>query len=152
MRVARSYRPAALDMNSAMTPMIDVVFLLLIFFVWTISFQAIERLLPSSVSRESGKLESNLDDLDPDVDFDRIVVRLTGEAASPQYRVNDQVLSSAVEVRAFLQKIVAINPDAPVVIHPDDQIEIGPVVGLLDISRQCGFSKVSFATKQPSAR
>jgi biopolymer transport protein ExbD len=152
MRVARSYRPAALDMNSAMTPMIDVVFLLLIFFVWTISFQAIERLLPSSVSRESGKLESNLDDLDPDVDFDRIVVRLTGEAASPQYRVNDQVLSSAVEVRAFLQKIVAINPEAPVVIHPDDQIEIGPVVGLLDISRQCGFSKVSFATKQPSAR
>ncbi|MBL8853161.1 MAG: biopolymer transporter ExbD [Planctomycetaceae bacterium] len=152
MRVTRSYRADALDMNSAMTPMIDVVFLLLIFFVWTISFQAIERLLPSNVSREAGKLESNLEDLDPEVDFDRIVVRLTGEASNPQYRVNDQVFGSAAEVRAFLQTIVAINPDAPVVIHPDDQIEIGPVVGLLDISRQCGFSKVSFAAKPPTAR
>lgn len=152
MRVTRSYRADALDMNSAMTPMIDVVFLLLIFFVWTISFQSIERLLPSNVSREAGKLESNLEDLDPEVDFDRIVVRLTGEASNPQYRVNDQVFASAAEVRAFLQTIVAINPDAPVVIHPDDQIEIGPVVGLLDISRQCGFSKVSFAAKPPTAR
>lgn len=152
MRVTRSHRSDSLDMNSAMTPMIDVVFLLLIFFVWTISFQAIERLLPSNVSREAGKLESNLEDLDPKVDFDRIVVRLTGDAASPQYRVNDQALGSAEDVRVFLQKIVAINPDAPVVIHPDDQIEIGPVVGLLDISRQCGFSKVSFAAKPPAAR
>lgn len=152
MKVARSHRTNSLDMNSAMTPMIDVVFLLLIFFVWTISFQAIERLLPSNVSRESGKLDSNLDDLDPKVDYERVIVRLTGDATNPQYRVGDTALGSAVEVRAFLQKIVAINPEAPVVIHPDDQIEIGPIVGLLDISRQCGFSKVSFATKQPTAR
>lgn len=152
MRVTRSHRTDSLDMNSAMTPMIDVVFLLLIFFVWTISFQAIERLLPSNVSREVGKLDSNLDDLDPEVDFERIVVRLTGEAANPQYRVNDQAFGSAIAVRDYLQRIVTINPEAPVVIHPDDQIEIGLVVGLLDISRQCGFSKVSFATKPPSAR
>ncbi|MBL8889909.1 MAG: biopolymer transporter ExbD [Planctomycetaceae bacterium] len=152
MRVTRSHRADSLDMNSAMTPMIDVVFLLLIFFVWTISFQAIERLLPSNVSREAGKLESNLDDLDPEVDFERIVVRLTGEPTNPQYRVNDQAYGSAAEVRDYLQRIVTINAEAPVVIHPDDQIEIGPVVALLDISRQCGFSKVSFATKSPSAR
>ena len=31
-----------------MTPMIDVVFLLLIFFVWTASFQVVEYLLPRS--------------------------------------------------------------------------------------------------------
>lgn len=147
MRVARSQRDNPLDMNSAMTPMIDVVFLLLIFFVWTISFQAVERLLPSSVSREMGKLDSNLEDLDPEVDFERIVVRLTGDPQQPQYRVNEQVLGGPVEVRQFLQQIVQINPAAPVVIHPDDAIQIGHVVGMLDISRECGFAKVSFAAK-----
>jgi biopolymer transport protein ExbD len=147
MRVARSYRSSQLDMNSAMTPMIDVVFLLLIFFVWTISFQAIERLLPSSVSREMGKMPSELLELDPEVDFERIVVRLTGEAASPRYQFNDQTLAGPEDVRQLLQQVVLLNPATPVVIHPDDQIELGHVVGMLDITRQCGFSKVSLAAK-----
>ena len=37
-----------------MTPMIDVVFLLLVFFVWTASFHAVEYLLPSSLSQQLG--------------------------------------------------------------------------------------------------
>ncbi len=147
MRVARSHRSDSLDMNSAMTPMIDVVFLLLIFFVWTISFQAIERLLPSSVSQEVGKLPNEIEELDPDLDFNRIVIRLTGEGTRPAYQVNDKPLAGENEVRQFLQQVVELNADAPVIIHPDDSIEIGFVVGLLDISRQCGFSKVSFAAK-----
>ena len=43
-------RASAVDMDSAMTPMIDVVFLLLIFFVWTASFQIVEQILPSEIS------------------------------------------------------------------------------------------------------
>ena len=38
------------DIDSAMTPMIDVVFLLLVFFVWTASFQVVEFVLPSNMS------------------------------------------------------------------------------------------------------
>ena len=40
------------ELEIKMTPMIDVVFLLLVFFVWTASFQAIEYLLPSSLSQK----------------------------------------------------------------------------------------------------
>ena len=45
------------DMNSTMTPMIDVVFLLLIFFVWTASFQVIEHVMKSEMSAEVGSAE-----------------------------------------------------------------------------------------------
>jgi biopolymer transport protein ExbD len=147
MRVKHRQRGEALDINTAMTPMIDVVFLLLVFFVWTISFEAIERLLPSQVSREVGKLASEMTELDPEVDFERIVIRLVGEPGQPTYTVNDQAMSTPAEVRAFLQEIATINSEAPVVIHPDDLIETGFVVAVLDISRQCGFSKVSFAIR-----
>ena len=33
-----------------MTPMIDVVFLLLVFFVWTASFQLVENRLPGAIA------------------------------------------------------------------------------------------------------
>ena len=42
------------DLNTAMTPMIDVVFLLLVFFVWTASFQTIEYVLDSQVAAQQG--------------------------------------------------------------------------------------------------
>ena len=38
------------DLDSAMTPMIDVVFLLLVFFVWTASFTIVEHILDSEMS------------------------------------------------------------------------------------------------------
>ena len=47
-------RGTEVDMDSAMTPMIDVVFLLLVFFVWTASFVAVEQVLPVSFLRNWG--------------------------------------------------------------------------------------------------
>ncbi|GIW98073.1 MAG: hypothetical protein KatS3mg111_1406 [Pirellulaceae bacterium] len=38
------------DADVAMTPMIDVIFLLLVFFLATSSFRAVEKLLPSGVT------------------------------------------------------------------------------------------------------
>ena len=43
------------SLEVAMTPMIDVVFMLLIFFVWTASFQVAELILPSSIVTDEGQ-------------------------------------------------------------------------------------------------
>ena len=51
-----------------MPPMLDVVFLLLIFFVWTASFQIVEQVLPSSVSEQAGAGEPT-NDPPPEADF-----------------------------------------------------------------------------------
>ena len=47
-------RGSETDIDSAMTPMIDVVFLLLVFFVWTASFQIVEHVMPSELSEQIG--------------------------------------------------------------------------------------------------
>ena len=60
-----------------MTPMIDVVFLLLIFFVWTASFHIVEHILPSSVSEIIGNdsLSPN-EPPPPEADFHDVIVRV----------------------------------------------------------------------------
>jgi biopolymer transport protein ExbD len=45
-----SYRRQRRDLDVKMTPMIDVVFLLLVFFLWTASFRISEQVLPSNIS------------------------------------------------------------------------------------------------------
>ena len=58
-----------------MTPMIDVVFLLLIFFVWTASFQVVEYVLPSELSTLLGN-QAAVDVPPPEADFEDVVVRI----------------------------------------------------------------------------
>ncbi|MBC8874781.1 MAG: biopolymer transporter ExbD, partial [Planctomycetes bacterium] len=54
MRRESIYTQRRSDLDVKMTPMIDVVFLLLVFFVWTASFHIVEHILPSSVSAVRG--------------------------------------------------------------------------------------------------
>ena len=56
--------------DSTMTPMIDVVFLLLIFFVCTVSFQTLEGMLPTRLSTPQAAgveplVDPQLDELEP---------------------------------------------------------------------------------------
>ncbi len=60
-----------------MTPMIDVVFLLLVFFVWTASFQAAEQVLPSHLLSSHGTSEQI--DVEPElIDLDQVIIKMTG--------------------------------------------------------------------------
>ena len=61
-----------------MTPMIDVVFLLLVFFVWTSSFELPEFDLPSAIAETpTGATERRDDQPPPTEAFDEIVIRLS---------------------------------------------------------------------------
>ena len=133
------------DTELKMTPMIDVVFLLLVFFVWTASFQAVEYLLPTSVSAEVGSEDSENENPPPELDFENVVVRIHWDGASPSWSVNDQDVLSLAEVRQRLQVIAEIKTDAPVVLHPDDGVPIGDVIDVYDLSLISGFDSVQFA-------
>ncbi len=61
--------------SATMTPMIDVVFLLLIFFVWTASISAVEYLLPSNLSPAPGSAAVT-EEPPPPPDFEPVVVKI----------------------------------------------------------------------------
>jgi len=144
-------RPSVFHRNQGgleikMTPMIDVVFLLLVFFVWTASFHTIEYLLPSSLSQQSGNTETvDTDDPPPDAEFEDIVIRIVFENDRLVWRVNGQEADTLVQVQQRLQVVSEIKRDASVILHPDDNVSVGDVIDVYDISRIAGFDQIQFA-------
>lgn len=128
-----------------MTPMIDVVFLLLVFFVWTMSFKQVELLLSSNLSKEMGTNSKQVEVLDDQVDFEQIIIRITKAENGVIFQVKDTKMESIGQVKQFLLPIKNIQPDAPIVIHPDPTAPMGAVVQVVDMTRTIGFEKVSFA-------
>lgn len=128
-----------------MTPMIDVVFLLLVFFVWTASFQVVEQVLPSTLATVAGTQPKNVDTPSPEQDFPDVVVRITWRERRVGWQVNDLPMDSLDQVRAQLTQIVSIKSDAPVILHPDPEVPLGHVIDAYDTSRLVGFAKVQFA-------
>lgn len=138
-------RGGDIDIDEAMTPMIDVVFLLLVFFVWTASFQIIEQILPSNMSEISGSDPINQLEPPEPKDFDDIVVRIAWDGQAPIWKINDQRLGSVEEVKTQLSTIADLQTEAVVVLHPDPIVPLGIVIGAYDIAKLSGFPKVSFA-------
>ena len=89
------------DLESAMTPMINVVFLLLVFFVWTASFQVVEQILPSEMLAQTGTEPSESMDPPPEQDFDDVVVRINWDGQIPSWSINQQPLASLDAVALF---------------------------------------------------
>lgn len=135
-----------------MTPMIDVVFLLLVFFVWTAGFQTVEYRLPGAVAppASAGSSDSPPPDVPPPAaDFDQVVVRIVQADDRPLWRINDQPVESLDAVLRSLQAIAAVRADVPVVLHPDGPVAVGQVIDAYDAARQAGFAQIRFAAARP---
>jgi len=138
-------RGNAADVDSAMTPMIDVVFLLLVFFVWTASFQIVEQILPSEVSQQQGA--GDVADVDPvpQDDFDDVVVKVQWDGVAAAYQINGQPVATLVDMQRQLTAIAGIRNDAPVILHPQPAVPVGVVIGAWDAAKVSGLEKISFA-------
>jgi biopolymer transport protein ExbD len=138
------------ELDVKMTPMIDVVFLLLIFFVWTASFQIVEQVLPSNLTAASGSQPSvDSQPPPPESDFDDIVIKVHWNAASqtPSWEVNDTSLDSLANVRDRLKTIGSIKRDAPIFILPDEDAPMLHVIDVYDAARLEQFPKVNLAIR-----
>jgi biopolymer transport protein ExbD len=139
-------RPTAVELQ--LTPMIDCVFLLLVYFLWSSSFAIVEMSLPSELSAEqTGSGPANPDEPPPpEADFERIVVRVLDGDGGPAWLVNDTPVASLAELRASLAAIARIKSDAPVILDPDPSVPLGDVIDVFDLSRLVGLKKIQFAT------
>lgn len=136
-------RDGSLDV--AMTPMIDVVFMLLIFFVWTASFQVAELILPSSLITQNEGQGSQPLDLEME-DLERVVVRMTLMSQGLAWEVNDVPIASLSDVRARLATVAKIKNTIPVLVDPAALVPLGDVIDVYDSAKVAGFQNVQFAT------
>ena len=136
-----------------MTPMIDVVFLLLVYFIWTASFQVLEYTLPSSLSEiTGGQSDPTVEIPPPEKEFDDVVIKIRYSQGQPSWEVNEQLLPSLAAVGSQLRVIHQIKSDAPVVVDPDAAVPFGDVVSVYDVARLVGFAKVGLAVSEGVAQ
>ena len=130
--------------DSTLTPMIDVVFLLLVFFVWTTSFRAAELTLPSQLSRGGGGPAES----PPPDDFQPIVLRIAWRDPVPVWTIHEIPLESPAALSGLLEQIFSVQPEAPIVVHPDADVPVQWVIQAYDLARRAGFVRVALAASQ----
>lgn len=117
-----------------LTPMLDVVFILLIFFIVTTSFiktSGIEVDRPTAASAKK-----------IDVEPLRVVVR---EDATFYIDDKIQTLSALTD---FFKKEVSQNVSVSLIIDSDKNVQIGDVVILMDIAKQAGINSIAIGANE----
>ena len=116
-----------------LTPMLDVVFIMLIFFIVVASF-----------IKEAGVEVNRPDDNQPDdpEDASSIVVEVASD--NQIWMENRRVDIRAV--RANIQRLLAEDPEAPVTIKVEKGAEAGIVVDVADAARESGVAAVNWAS------
>jgi biopolymer transport protein ExbD len=139
------------EIQLKMTTLIDVVFLLLVFFVWTSTFKKdLERTKQTQLSVSAGSSSDPLDVPPPAKDFDDVVIRLFWEQQRVSWRLNDE----PVEIVSFddlgqkLRRIAAIKNDVPVIVDPDGEVPFEEVVRVYDAAESAGFQQVGLAVAE----
>ena len=132
------FRHSSVASTLSLTPLIDVVFLLLIFFLVTSEFEEEERrldiVLPSATS--ATPMISKPREIVVDIDSNGSMY-LSGQP------------TSLMELQRLLRIAVASNPtNQTVVIRADRSTSFQPVVSVMDLCNKSGVSDYSVTTQE----
>lgn len=119
-----------------LAPMIDVVFLLLIFFIATMQFSQSERELNVSVpvAEEGADARQTVGEIIVNVREDGGVVVDNAEMSQDQ-------------LFAKLTRIAAVHKNQAIRIRGDGKVEYQKIVEVIDVCQKAGIPNISFATQ-----
>ncbi len=128
------------ELQLNLTPLIDVVFLLLIFFMVSTSFKK-ESKISLDLPEANGEVAEQL----PEVI--EISINKDGEVF-----VNGQgLINRQLETIKDAITQVANDPATPLVINADAQAPYQSVISVMDAAGQVGFNNLTLATQQPKS-
>ena len=125
-----------------MTSMIDVIFLLLIFFVLTANFNEIEMFLRMNLSAPGKGAPAVPAAAQPEV----VHIRASdGADGRVTWSVGGVPCADEGQIAAAL---AAAGPDATAVIHPTDASSVEQVLDMYGLCRQAGLKRIQFAANK----
>ncbi len=132
----RQFRRKSIDIN--LTPLIDVVFLLLIFFMVSTTFN---RETEISVDLPDASATTLPTDVQP------IEITISEDG---RYYINQQlVINTQIKtLRSALTKVLGDRQNPPLTIIADAKTPHQSVVTAMDVARQLGLVHISIATQQ----
>ncbi len=137
----RRSRASRREATVELTPLIDVVFLLLIFFMVSTSFVQNEA-LNVDLPQANGDAQSSQDL------YINVIVQEDGRYEIDGNLVADESLAGLVNtLRSIVEKNAAQNNSLPVIISADALATHQSVVRIMDACAQAGLSHISLATQ-----
>lgn len=123
-----------------LTPLIDVVFLLLIFFMVTTSFTR-----ETQIKLELPKADVEQLDTDPEI------IEISIDKEGRMFLNGKGLVNSQVEtLKKAIQPILAKNKNIPVIISADANTAYQSVVSAMDATSQLGITNLKMATQRSS--
>lgn len=131
-------RPQRDDVGIDLTSLIDVVFMLLIFFMVTTSFDRIAQINVKLPQASTDQRETLTESIEVTVDADdQVYIR-------GQRLINTQLGT----IREALRESVRTQEEIPVVISADAKATHQAVIKIMDAARQAGLVRITFATRK----
>ncbi|MCL2117360.1 MAG: biopolymer transporter ExbD [Planctomycetaceae bacterium] len=141
MRLKYTQRPPVVQLS--MTSMIDVIFLLLIFFVCTANLERIEALLKTELA--SSGVTGSVAVTQPEVlRLDHARVTISYENGQVAWQVEGHHCRSLQDLQAVLVQIARAKDDFPVMISCDENVPVESWLDVIDACRQVGLTNISF--------
>ena len=135
----RTARREELELN--ITPLIDIVFLLLIFFMVSTTFQKESQLqvqLPEATQSSQAEPKEPLE----------LVISADGQYAIGGHELADNQLGTVIEA---LRKAAGGKHDQPLIVRADGRTPHQAVVRAMDAAAQLGMTHLSIATARESS-
>lgn len=126
------------EISVNLTPLIDVVFLLLIFFMVSTTFKKETHISLNLPEAEGEQIAAENNQIE-------IVVSAKGE-----YAINERALINTEfeTLRAAIKKVGKGDTKLPVIISADGNAPHQSVVNVMDAAGQLGYSRLSITTRQ----
>ncbi|MCG8412669.1 MAG: biopolymer transporter ExbD [Pseudomonadales bacterium] len=123
------------DAKIDLTPMLDVLFILLIFFVVTATFL-------SETAINAASSDNNNNETPPDDTDKKNILFEIGPNNEIILNGNPRPIIET-QVRSNIDQLKAENPAASVIIQPDHSSDVSTLVMIMDAARQAGMANIS---------
>lgn len=134
-----------------MTPMIDVVFLLLVFFICASVGSTADKLLPAELNGSSTSSLEAAAPAEPDTwEHPPVQIRIeTSEAGDNPIAVflDEQLLPGIEVLSQRLTQLGAADPSTRIILNVNDDVEVQQFILIYDLCQKLKFENVSFPVR-----
>ena len=131
-----------------MTPMIDVVFLLLVFFICASVGTVVDDLLPAELAGAMGAAgPSKTESAQERWSHPLIQIRLQTGPAGMTIQLEDQPLADVPSLAERLARLAAADPESAVVLNIADEVEVQDFITVYDLCQSLHLENISFAVR-----
>jgi len=145
MRIPQRQRRKELQDGDPMTPMIDVVFLLLVFFICASIGGTADHLLPAELNGSTAPAETVAAEEPAEWNHPAIQIRIEPGANGPAVLLDNQPLEGIEVLTQRLTQLAAIDSESRIILNIHDEIQVQQFISVYDLCQSLKFQNISFA-------